>query len=78
MWSIGSRVTAGTVYTVDLIADESGVRTLCDCQAGATERVCWHRAAVRMAALDDLPAHDCRAPRDPWPAVDDAEAYAAV
>ncbi len=90
VWSVGSRVTAGACYTIDLTADADGIRTLCDCQAGATEKICWHRAAVRLAALGELQYHTTKQPTvpitladlhghagaapDPW----DAEAFAAV
>ena len=89
VWSIGSRMTAGTCYTIDLTADCDGLRTLCDCPAGTTDKICWHRAAVRLAALGELQYHTTKQPTvsitladlhgtaglpDPW----DAEAFAAV
>jgi hypothetical protein len=85
VWTIGSRTTGGTVYTVDLMADANGIATMCDCEAVG---ICWHRQAARMAVFGQVTYHDCRptagrvltdlhghgtAP-DPW----DAEAFAAV
>lgn len=57
VWAIGSRTTGGTVYTVDLIADADGISTHChECAAASAGRLCWHRAACRLAVLGELPA----------------------
>ena len=81
-WNVNSRVTAGQTYLIDLVADCDGIRTLCTCDAAHADRICWHRAAVRLAALGELAHHTTRQPTvavDPWPAdTDDAEAFAAV
>ena len=37
-WAVASRVTAGTVYLVDLHADCNGVATLCQCEAAHADR----------------------------------------
>lgn len=89
-WIVPSRTTGDTFYTVTLIADCEGLTTECDCPS---QGVCWHRSIVRRAALHQAPYTDGRrsAPaisltdlhgaagldRDPWPAMDDAEAWAA-
>ena len=57
VWSVGSRTVAGTVYLIDLKADADGLSTLCSCQAGDANRICWHRAAARMAALGEIDHH---------------------
>jgi hypothetical protein len=58
VWSVGSRTVAGTVYLIDLKADADGLSTLCSCQAGDANRICWHRAAARMAALGEIDHHE--------------------
>lgn len=56
VWAISSRTTGGVVYTVDLIADADGLHTHChECQAATAGRLCWHRAACRLAVLGELP-----------------------
>jgi hypothetical protein len=57
-WSVGSRVTAGQVYLIDLHADGDGISTICSCAAAEAQRLCWHRAACRMAALGEVDYHD--------------------
>ena len=91
-WTVPSRTTAGTLYSVTLIADATGLNTTCTCQAGESGKPCWHRALARRAALHEAPYRDGRptynivltdlhgrgvAP-DPWPASDDVAAFAAV
>ena len=91
VWSVGSRTAGGTVYTIDLAADADGISTLCDCAGSEADRICWHRAATRLAALGELDYHDARrrvpvfskadifGRPDPWaPALDEASAYAAA
>jgi hypothetical protein len=83
-WAVSSRSTAGTVYLVALVADGDGIHTRCDCPAGSADRLCWHRAAARLALYGEIAAHDDRpraggvaaAPVAPDPA--DADAFAAV
>ncbi len=86
-WTIGSRTTGGVVYNVDLTASASGIETLCHCDGANAGRLCWHRAAVRLAALGELECHRAKWPTvqlpelaspDPWPATDDVAAFAAV
>jgi erythromycin esterase-like protein len=60
LWSIGSRTTGGAVYIVDLRHDADGVTTYCECEAQHAGRVCWHRAAARLAHADAIRSH--RAP----------------
>jgi hypothetical protein len=59
-WAITSRSLAGAVYLVDLVADCTGVDTHCQCEASHAGRICWHRAAVRLALFGDIGHHDCR------------------
>lgn len=59
-WAIGSRTTGGTIYLIDLTASANGIATACSC-TGSGERRCWHRLAVRMAALYELAYRDGRA-----------------
>ena len=61
VWAVGSRTTGGTIYTIDLRADASGITTMCDCEATG---ICWHRQAARMAVFGELNYHDCRPGRD--------------
>ncbi len=87
-WTVGSRTTGGVVYDVTLTADCDGLKTLCHCDGANAGRICWHRAAVRLAALGELECHRAQWPTvrlpelavpDPWPAdLDDAAAFAAV
>ena len=87
-WTVGSRTTGGVVYDVTLTADADGLKTLCHCDGATAGRICWHRAAVRLAALGELECHRATWPTvrlpalatpDPWPAdLDDATAYAAA
>ena len=58
VWSVGSRTVAGSVYTIDLAHDAAGIETLCDCAAAESDRICWHRASVRLAHLGQLAYHD--------------------
>jgi hypothetical protein len=60
VWAVISRTRAGRVYLVDLIADHNGVETLCQCEAAGANRVCFHRAAARLALFRDIPHHDAR------------------
>ena len=62
VWSIGSRTTGGTVYLIDLEANSDGITTHCSCQAGDADRICWHRAAVRLACLGEISHHEARQP----------------
>jgi hypothetical protein len=66
-WSVGSRTVAGSVYTIDLCHDANGVQTLCDCAAAESDRICWHRAAVRLAHLGQLAYHDAATGRTLYP-----------
>ena len=89
-WTVPSRTTVGTLYSITLLADSDGLTTECSCQAGESGKPCWHRALARLAALHEAPYRDGRRPAitladlhgtaglDPWPASDDAEAYAAI
>ena len=87
-WTVGSRTTGGVVYDVTLTADCDGLKTLCHCDGANAGRICWHRAAVRLAALGELESHRATWPTvrlpalaapDPWPAdLDDVTAYAAA
>ena len=61
-WTVPSRTTAGTLYSVVLVADATGVNTTCSCQAGESGRPCWHRGLVRRAALHEAPFVDSRRP----------------
>ena len=61
-WSIGSRTTGGSVYLVDATADSSGIETRCTCAAADSDRLCWHRASVRLAIFRDIPHTDGRKP----------------
>lgn len=64
-WTIASRSHDGLLYSITLIADFSGLRTDCTCAAGEADRLCWHGAAVRVAALGEIPHHDARRPLRP-------------
>ncbi len=87
-WTVGSRTTGGVVYDVSLTADADGLTTLCHCDGATAGRICWHRAAVRLAALGELECHRAQWPTvrlaelatpDPWPLdLDDVTAYAAA
>ena len=59
-WAVSSRTVAGTVYLVDLTADADGVSTLCQCEAQHAGRLCWHRAAARLAMFREIGHHDAR------------------
>ena len=59
-WTVSSRTVAGSVYNVDLTADSGGIKTLCTCAAAEADRLCWHRAAVRLAASQAIEYHDGR------------------
>ncbi len=68
-WTVSSRTVAGAVYNVDLTADADGVTTLCTCAAAESDRLCWHRAAVKLAASGQIEYHEGgqSAPEiDPW------------
>ncbi len=60
VWNVSSRITAGTIYLVDMTADCDGIRTLCSCDGASAGRICWHRSAVRLAVHGDIPHHDRR------------------
>jgi hypothetical protein len=53
-YSVASRITAGTVYLVDLTDDHGQLFTACDCPSVGP---CWHRAAVRLAHTGQLTAY---------------------
>lgn len=55
VWTVGSRTTGGVIYRVVVTADGDGISSLCECEAAHSGRICWHRAACRMAALGELP-----------------------
>ena len=74
VWSVGSRTVAGSVYTIDLAHDGAGIETLCDCAAFEAERICWHRAACRLAHLGELAYHDAATGRTLHPLTPDQEA----
>lgn len=57
VWTVGSRTTGGTIYRVVVTADGDGLSSLCECEAAHANRICWHRAACRLAALGDIPSH---------------------
>ncbi len=61
-WTVPSRTTAGTLYSVTMIADATGLNTTCTCQAGESGKPCWHRALARRAALHEAPYTDARQP----------------
>ena len=62
VWSIGSRTTGGSVYVVETSASAQGVETRCTCAAGQEDRICWHRASVRLAIFGDIDHTDGRRP----------------
>ena len=51
VWSIGSRTTGGAVYIVETSATAAGIETRCSCKAGEEDRLCWHRASVRLSVV---------------------------
>jgi len=59
-WAISSRTRSGRVYLVDLLADHNGVETMCQCEAHHAGRICFHRAACRLALFGDIGHHDAR------------------
>jgi hypothetical protein len=61
-WVVPSRTTAGTLYSVTLVADAGGLHTECSCQAGESGKPCWHRALARRASLHEAPYTDSRRP----------------
>lgn len=61
-WSVISRTTPGVVYLIDLQAGCDGIETSCTCAAAEADRICYHRAMVRGAALGELPYIDGRRP----------------
>ena len=61
-WSIGSCTTGGAVYLVEATADSAGIEIRCTCAAADAERLCWHRASVRLAIYGDVPHTDGRRP----------------
>ena len=61
-WSIGSRTAGGSVYVIDATTDCNGTQTHCTCAAADSDRICWHRAAIRLAIFNDIPWTDGRRP----------------
>ena len=41
---------------IDVAASADGVQTRCECEAQHADRICWHRAAVRMAIFGEIAA----------------------
>lgn len=78
VWSVSSRTTDGSIYVVDLYADIDGLRTICSCEAGKASRICWHRAASRLACLGDIPHFEAAEAATLETASDDASHWAAV
>ena len=52
----------------------AGIETLCDCAAAESDRICWHRAACRLAHLGELAYHDAATGRTLAPLTPDEEA----
>jgi hypothetical protein len=61
-WSIGSRTTGGAVYLVEATAGSDGIETRCTCAAADAERLCWHRASIRLSIYGDITWTDGRRP----------------
>ncbi len=49
LYRVASTSRPGTHHTVSV--DDAG-RYRCDCEAGLTERACWHQAAVYIAKVE--------------------------
>lgn len=54
-WRVHSRTTRTAEYAVILVHNQIGVGTDCTCAATG---VCWHRALVRLAHFDAIPARN--------------------
>ena len=48
-WLVTSRTHDGRTYRVELSHDQTGIETMCDCQAAERGDCCWHRGAARLA-----------------------------
>lgn len=56
VYGVPSGSVPGRTYLVTVIGDCDGLHSACDCQAGASDVPCWHRALCRLDALGELPA----------------------